>query len=174
MTSFFVVHYITFGLEFSMENIKVILDNLFRKRKLESRLKGFQVFEVWEDAVGARIARHSQPKGFRNHILWVSVDNSIWMQQLKFLEGQIKEKLNQMLGSPLVEKIRFQIGEITSSPKEISVAANFPEWSETYLDDQVQKNIEQEVAFVKDEEIKKRLKALLQKSAQFLHYKGKE
>ena len=90
-----------------MESIKTILENLFRKRKLSSTLESYRVFGAWEDAVGPRIARHSQPKGLRDRVLWVKVDNSTWMQELNFLEGKIKEKLNQMIGSPMIEKIRF-------------------------------------------------------------------
>ena len=154
-----------------MEIIKTILESVFQKRKLD---KSFQVFDIWEEAVGTRIARHSQPKGLKDHTLWVTVDNSIWMHQLTFLEGQIKEKLSQMMGSPLVEKIRFQIGEIHSSSRETSAKARLPVWQEAELDDAVKEQIEKEVAILKDEELKTRLKNLFQKSVQFLNFKAKE
>jgi hypothetical protein len=157
-----------------VETIKTILDTFFQRRKLDSRLKGFRVFDIWEEAVGTRIARHSQPKGFKDHILWVTVDNSIWMHQLTFLEGQIKEKLNQMMGSSLVEKIRFQIGEIHSSSPETSEKASLPVWQEVELDDAVKEEIEKEVEIIKDDELKTRLKNLFRKSVQFLDYKAKE
>jgi len=157
-----------------METIKTILDALFQRRKLDSRLKGFRVFDIWDEAVGTRISRHSQPRGFRDHILWVTVDNSIWMHQLTFLEGQLKEKINQMMGSPLVEKIRFQIGEIHSPSQETSEKASLPVWQEVELDDAVKEDIEKKVAILKDEELKTRLKNLFQKSVQFLNYKAKE
>jgi hypothetical protein len=157
-----------------VENIKTILETLFQRRKLDSRLKGFRVFDIWEEAVGTRIARHSQPRGFRDHTLWVTVDNSIWMHQLTFLEGQIKEKLNQMMGSSLVEKIRFQIGEIHSPSQKTSGKASLPVWENVALDDTVEEEIEKEVAVLKDEELKTRLKNLFRKSVQFLNYKAKE
>jgi hypothetical protein len=157
-----------------VETIKTILDTLFQRRKMDSRLKGFRAFDIWEEAVGTRIARHSQPKGFKDHILWVTVDNSIWMHQLTFLEGQLKEKLNQMMGSPLVEKIRFQIGEIHSSSPETSGKVSLPVWQEVELDDAVKEEIEKEVAIIKDEELKTGLKNLFRKSVQFLNYKAKE
>ena len=157
-----------------MENIKSILDDLFRKRKLESKIKSYRVFDVWKDAVGPRIARHSQPKRIRDRILWVVVDNSIWIQQLTFLEGQIKEKLNQMIGSPMVEKIRFQIGEINFLNKDDSKRPSTPEWQGVDIDDKVLKNIEKEVEILNDEEIKERLKNLFQKQAKLESYREKE
>jgi hypothetical protein len=157
-----------------METIKTILDSFFQRQKLDSGLKGFRVFDIWEESVGTQIARHSKPKGFRDHTLWVTVDNSIWMQQLTFLEGQLKEKLNQMMGSSLVEKIRFQIGEIHSSSPETSERASLPVWQEVEPEDAVKEDIEKEVAMLKDEELKTRLKRLFRKSVQFLNYKAKE
>ena len=157
-----------------METIKTILDVLFQKKNLQSTVKSSPVFDVWEKAVGPRIARHAKPKEFRDHTLWVTVDNSIWMQQLKFLEGQIKEKLNYKVGSPLVEKMHFQIGEIHSPANEASKKVNPPAWHDVELDDTVKEDIEKEVAILKDEELKTRLKNLFQKSVQFLTYKAKE
>jgi hypothetical protein len=96
------------------------------------------------------------------------------MHQLTFLEGQIKEKLNQMMGSPVVEKIRFQIGEIHSPSQETSEKASLPVWGDVALDDKVENDIEKEVAILKDEELRIRLKNLFRKSVQFLNYKAKE
>jgi len=157
-----------------MENIKTILESVFQKQKLDSRLKDLQIFDIWEKAVGTRIAHHSQPRGFKDHTLKVTVDNSIWIQQLTFLEGQLKEKLNQMMGSPLVEKIRFQIGEIHFSSPETSEKERLPVWQKAEVDDVVKEEIEKEVAVLKDEELKTRLKNLFQKSVQFLNYKARE
>jgi len=158
-----------------MENIKTILDALFQRRKLDSRIKSFRVFDIWDEAVGTRISRHSQPKGFsKDHILWVTVDNSIWLHQLTFLEGQLKEKINQMMGSHLVEKIRFQIGEIHSSSPQTSEKSSLPVWQEVELDEAMEEEIEKEVSILKDEEVKAGLKSLFRKSVQFLNYKAKE
>lgn len=157
-----------------MKTIKSILEDVFKKQNLASKLKGYHVFDVWEDVVGPRVARHTQPKRFHDHMLWVVVDTTVWMQQLAFLEGKIREKLNQAIGSPLIEKIRFQIGELTCLPKEESESAVFPEWRKATIDDSVKKNIEKEVAGVSDEELKGRLRDLFQKSSQRMRYHEKE
>jgi len=153
-----------------METIKSILEDVFRKKNLESRLKDYHVFDVWGEVVGPRVARHTQPKRFQDRILWVTVDTTVWMQQLTFLEGKIREKLNQAIGSSRIEKIRFQIGELSHLHKEASESDVFPEWQNATIDNSVKEDIEKEVAVLNDEELKKRLKDLFQKSSQLLRY----
>lgn len=147
-----------------METIKTILDQVLKKRSLDKKLQSYRTFELWEGAVGPRIARHTQPKRFLDHTLWVSVDNSVWMQQLQFLEGQIKEKLNQLVGSREVEKIRFQIGELASS-QDATGAMEPPAWERIEVDDTVRDAIEKEVSVLKDEALKEQLKKLFEKNA---------
>lgn len=157
-----------------MEALKTVLNTILQKQNLDNRLKDFRVFDIWEEAVGTRIARHSQPRGLKDHILRVAVDNSIWVQQLTFLEEQLKEKLNRMMGSAVVEKIRFQIGEINAPSLQTREEADEPLWQSLELDDAVKEDIEKEVAAVKDEELKNRLKNLFKKNVQFLTYKSRE
>jgi len=82
--------------------------------------------------------------------------------------------LNQRLGSAMVKKIRFQIGEINVSPAKGSERSISPEWLEIEIDDNARKEIAKEVAVLKDGELKARLISLFQKHIQFKTYQGKE
>jgi hypothetical protein len=156
-----------------MKTIKSILEDVLKKQNLESKLKDYHAFDVWEEVVGPRVARHTQPKRFQDRILWVVVDTTVWMQQLTFLEGKIREKLNQAIGAQPIEKIRFQIGELRCLPKEESEGDPLPEWRKETLDDSVKENIEKELAGVSDEELKGRLRDLFQKSSQVIRHHEK-
>ncbi len=157
-----------------METIKDILGGLLRRRKLDKTLSVYRVFNVWNEAVGVRIARHSQPKGYKNGTLLIAVDSSTWMQQLTFLTDDIRRKVNQALGAPLVEKIRFQIGELDASSGAIVRKPSPPAWSDAKLDDHSNEVINQVLAPVQDEELKERLRQLFEKNSQFLRHYGKE
>jgi hypothetical protein len=157
-----------------MDTIKTILEGLFKEEKLDQVIKVCRVFEVWNDAVGPRTARHSQPKRFHDHVLWVTVDNSTWMQELKFLEAKIRDQMNQHIGAPVIEKIRFQLGEITSSCNEMIKSDDAPAWHDIEIDESVRKDIEKEVAVLKDEGVKARLRSLFQKHAQLETYRGRK
>ena len=157
-----------------MKTIKSILEDVFRKKNLESKLKDYHIFDIWADVVGPRVARHTQPKRLQNHVLWVVVDTTVWTQQLTFLEGKIRSRLNEALGVPTVEKIRFQLGELVPVSNQESEGPSPPEWRKATLEKSVKENIEKEVAVLKDEELKKRLEALFQKSSQLIRYHEKE
>ena len=158
-----------------MDTLKTILGGYLQKRKLDKTLKVYQVFTIWEKAVGTRIARHSQPKRFKDGTLWISVDNSAWMQQLSLLSEDICRKVNRALESPMVEKVRFQLGEaahgLSSKLKERDAP---PEWTNTELTSQKRKAIDQVTENLSDQELKERLRALFEKTSQVQQYHNKE
>ncbi|HEU0264092.1 MAG TPA: DUF721 domain-containing protein, partial [Geobacterales bacterium] len=69
---------------------------------LAARLREGRIWEFWPRAVGNQIAHRAQPIAFRNGTLTVAVTGSAWMQQLTFLKGEMKEKLNTLLGEDMV------------------------------------------------------------------------
>ncbi|MCX8011783.1 MAG: DUF721 domain-containing protein, partial [Desulfobacterota bacterium] len=114
------------------------------------------------------------PQGFHEDILQVKVDSSLWMQQLKFLEPQIREKLHQKLGKDIrIKKIYFLIGEINLPISKQVKNGSPPDWLKINLDNSVKEKIEQEVSSINDEELRDRLKNIFSKSSKFLNYKGK-
>ena len=158
-----------------MDTLKAILDGFLHKRKLDKPLKVYGVFDIWEQAVGTRIARHSQPKKFKDGTLWILVDNSTWMQQLTFLSDDIRRKVNQALESPMVEKVRFQLGELANRARDnLKEMDAPPEWVNMKLDSQAEQAIEQVVGSLADEELKGRLKSLFKKSSQLMHHHDNE
>jgi len=57
------------------------------------------IWRVWEEAVGAQIARRAQPVRLRGRTLVVAVSSAPWMQELHLLKSAIRRELNTRLGS---------------------------------------------------------------------------
>jgi predicted nucleic acid-binding Zn ribbon protein len=72
-------------------------------------LEDGQIWKLWKSVVGEHTARHTQPVAIRNKVLTVWVSSSIWLQELRYREKEIIQKLNRMLERDAVEKIRFQM-----------------------------------------------------------------
>jgi len=67
------------------------------------------IWKVWDEVVGSPISRNAQPLWIKEGRLRVKVSDPIWLQELGFVEGTIKEKLNTRLGRKAVEKIEFRL-----------------------------------------------------------------
>lgn len=63
----------------------------------------------WESAVGENVARHCRPIQFREDILEVEVDSSVWCQQLKLQEPELIAALAAQLGDVAPTGLRFSV-----------------------------------------------------------------
>ena len=71
-----------------------------------------QVWQVWDSLVGEVIAQNAKPAAFKGAILLVHVTSSTWVHQLQFLKKEMIERLNNALGKPLIEDLKFKIGPL--------------------------------------------------------------
>ena len=157
-----------------MDSIKTILQGVLRQQNLNSRLDLYRALEGWEDMVGARIARHCLPKTLRDDgILLVLVDSPAWMRQIRYLEKDIRKKVNDTIGQAAVAKIHFQVGEIAPYRKVLFKEASTPEWASGEIDSAAWARIEEHTAGLRDEQIKGQLQGFLSRQYQVLQYRKK-
>lgn len=138
-----------------LEKLGEVLKKSLKRLDLSPKLEEYGVWPVWDEIVGATIARNAQPEKIRNGTLFVKVSSSTWMQELQYMKEMISEKLNQSLGKKVVKNIFFVIGKIEtraakSENQESSAGPSLPEWK---LD-------EEQLRSVKDPEIRRALKKL--------------
>ncbi|HNU70924.1 MAG TPA: DUF721 domain-containing protein, partial [Thermodesulfobacteriota bacterium] len=157
----------------TMDSIKMILQGILRQQNLDSKVHLYHSLEGWETMVGSRIARHCQPKNFREGILSVVVDSPAWMQQLRYLEEDIRKKVNEAIGSATVTKIHFQIGELVQSDKGLEAAASSLEWERGEIDSDVRARIDTQTAEIHDEQMKEQLKRFFARQYKVLQYRRK-
>lgn len=69
------------------------------------------IWRVWEDAVGAAIARRAEPVRLRGRTLVVAVSSAPWMQELTLLKRRLVTALNARLPQPLVDDVFLVLTE---------------------------------------------------------------
>lgn len=69
------------------------------------------IWRVWEDAVGAAIARRAEPVRLRGRTLLVAVSSAPWMQELTLLKPGIVKAVNARLTRPLLDDLHFVLTE---------------------------------------------------------------
>jgi len=66
------------------------------------------VFGKWDEAVGAAVAAHVQPVRLDGATLVVEVDDPAWATQMRFLEGTLRTRLEEVAGA-VVERIEVRV-----------------------------------------------------------------
>jgi predicted nucleic acid-binding Zn ribbon protein len=91
-----------------------VLQRIDPERRLE-------LFRVWSAEVGPAIASRAEPTAFRDGILSVRVSNAAWMQELQFAKEDIRQRLNQRLGTEAVRDVYFVAGGAEPRPRPAPV-----------------------------------------------------
>jgi predicted nucleic acid-binding Zn ribbon protein len=63
------------------------------------------VFSRWEDVVGPAIAAHARPVSLRDGTLRVAVDQPGWATQLRYLETDLVQRCEGVLGAGAVARL---------------------------------------------------------------------
>jgi hypothetical protein len=87
-----------------------VLTDLVERLEFRERLREHGVWNVWPGVVGELLASKAEPARIEDGKLFIRVANSTWMQELQFLKDDIRSRLNQRLGSPIVREIFLLLG----------------------------------------------------------------
>jgi len=74
------------------------LDTLMRSLRASSSASVGGVFGRWAEAVGPAVAAHARPRRLDGRRLVVEVDEPGWATQLRFLDQEIKQRLETVAG----------------------------------------------------------------------------
>lgn len=100
-----------------------VLAALLPDLPIAGRMKEYQVWEIWEDAVGVATARKARPSKIQNGKLFVTVSHPAVMQEMQFSQALILRKLNERLlalDAPPVKALFFVVGrtrEMATPPR---------------------------------------------------------
>lgn len=106
------------------EHIGSILEQLFQEPKWKDKLQAAIPLLRWQEIVGAKIAKQSQPESLRDGVLQVRVANPAWLHHLRFLEQDLRHKLNKELPSLEIKELRFRQGPLDTVQPVVSSASS--------------------------------------------------
>jgi predicted nucleic acid-binding Zn ribbon protein len=67
------------------------------------------VFAHWDEIVGPSVAEHSRPVSLVQGVLLVAVDQPGWATQLRYLGGRLVERIDEVAGAGLVERLEVRV-----------------------------------------------------------------
>lgn len=59
----------------------------------------------WPEIVGPQLAKVAQPDGVRSRVLFISVVDAVWLQQLKFYQSQVLQNMRRALGDIPIHRL---------------------------------------------------------------------
>lgn len=125
------------------------------------------IIEAWVRVVPESLRPGIYLEGIRDGILCLLVSNPAAGQQFQFLKDSIREKINEMLGKPVIKGIRIKAG---SPPVTMTCAKEESEHiraTPRSLSKREKTRIRDLCAEIKNPEIRERVRAAMEKSRCF-------
>lgn len=91
------------------EDLASVIQRLVGDQRWDERLRGTSLFDVWEDVVGADLARHATPVRLAGGILVLEVSSSAWATQVSYLADELVQRANAALGQDLVTRVDVRV-----------------------------------------------------------------
>ena len=107
---------------------------------LADRLREADIWRLWPEVVGPTVAARAMPLRIIKGTLTVVVSSGPWKQELGFLKGMMKDKLNDRLGGDVVKEIVLKSGTVeqyaAAPPEEAPAKKRLTTRQLAYIDEQ--------------------------------------
>jgi hypothetical protein len=89
--------------------IRDILDETVDALGLRDRLRAIRALLNWEEVVGKTVAAAAQPEALKEGKVFIAVKSNAWIQELRFQQQTILQRLNEYAGSPIFNELVFRV-----------------------------------------------------------------
>lgn len=90
-----------------LEKAGNIFPEMLKTMKLGNEFKQRLVMHNWQQIVGKDIAAHAKPVKLEFKRLFIKTTQPAWAEQLKYMEYQLKAKINKYAGEKVVQELVF-------------------------------------------------------------------
>jgi len=105
------------------------------KSPLSDQFLRWKIWRFWDQIVGKTLGNVCEPVGFERGRLYIWVKSSARLQEIRFFEDTLKEKVNAHVGREWAKSLRFTLDR-HGIPKAADVSEEF----KTFLSEKVGEN----------------------------------
>ena len=108
----------------ALQALAPVLAQALSQRGLGHLVLLARVVQHWPTIAGSQLAAVTQPESIRARVLFVTVSDAIWLQQVTFYQAQLLENMRHVLGNVPITKLHFTLARSSlrqpglSSPEE--------------------------------------------------------
>ena len=111
----------------ALQALAPVLAQALRQRGLGHLVLLGRVVQHWHTIAGSQLAAVTQPESIdtRTRVLFVTVSDAIWLQQITFYQAQLLENMQRVLGAVPITRLHFRLAmsspqqPVSSSPEEV-------------------------------------------------------
>jgi predicted nucleic acid-binding Zn ribbon protein len=108
----------------TLQALAPVLAQTLRQRGLGHLVLLGQIIQHWQAIAGPQLAAVTQPESIRARVLFITVSDAIWLQQITFYQAQLLENMRSVLGNVAITRLHFTLAmssarrPVLSSPAE--------------------------------------------------------
>ncbi len=88
-----------------------VMPGVLKDMRLDRRRAEAEVVKVWNNLIDPRLVAHAQPAGLNKGTLFVTVDSSVWLDEIvRYRRREILDRLQHSFGRDLITRISFRLG----------------------------------------------------------------
>jgi predicted nucleic acid-binding Zn ribbon protein len=88
-----------------------VMPRVLSKLRMEQRQGETEIIKVWNRLMDPNVARHAQPTGLHNGTLFVTIDSSVWLDEIvRYRRKEILDRLQHSFGRDKVKRISYRVG----------------------------------------------------------------
>jgi len=80
---------------------------MLHKFGIDNAVAQNKALNIWNEAVGEKIAKNTEPDRVEHGVIIVKVSSPTWRQELYFQKKDIIQKINNIIGKNIIRDIRF-------------------------------------------------------------------
>ena len=88
-----------------------VMPQVLRQLGLDRKRTEAEIVRVWAELIDPSVTAHASPTGLVRGTLFVSVDSSVWLDEIvRYRRKEILERLQHSFGRETIKRISFRVG----------------------------------------------------------------
>ena len=91
--------------------VRGVMDKVLAGLRIDRRQGEAEIARVWGHLISPDVVEHAQPTGIHKGTLFVTVDSSVWLDEIvRYRRHEILKRLQHSFGRDLIQRISFRLG----------------------------------------------------------------
>jgi hypothetical protein len=88
-----------------------VMPGILKRIRIDQRQGEAEILRVWRHLLDPTLTAHAQPTGIDKGTLYVTVDSSVWLDEIvRYRRKEILNRLQLSFGRDLIQRISFRVG----------------------------------------------------------------